>query len=99
MFDYAPVNEILMFEPGESNVNCVPVTIVNDIMLEDTEIFRISVSSFDPDVDLDQNSITTVIIRDDDSKMSHLYLITNKLILYHLCLQVLVWAFPQLHIV
>ena len=61
--DYSPPDGTFTFVANVSL--CVDVTIHDDIVLESTELFQISVTSSDPDVSLDV-STTLVSISDND---------------------------------
>ena len=63
--DFTPLEQIVTFQ---SNVHraCENVVIVDDDVVEDTEVFQIDVSSSDPDVILGQFSSATITVLDDD---------------------------------
>ena len=53
------------FSPSGDTQQCVTISIVEDTILESTEIFRVLLSSSSPDVRLLQN-VTEISVRDDD---------------------------------
>ena len=68
MTDFVPVVQTLTFN---SNVLlCVDVEINDDSVLEDTETFSITLSSSDPHVIVGAVGLASVIISDDDCKLS-----------------------------
>ena len=68
MTDFVPVVQTLTFN---SNVLlCVDVEIYDDSVLEDTETFSITLSSSDPQVIVGAVGVASIIISDDDCKLS-----------------------------
>ena len=51
-----------------ANVQCIPVLITNDTILEENEVFVLSLNTTDEDVILSPNSSVTII--DDDGNCS-----------------------------
>lgn len=49
----------------EEHSQCVEISIVNDLVLEQNEIFTIELSTMDPDVVVGIDAATVVIINDD----------------------------------
>ena len=66
--DFQLVDKVLRFQSRESL--CVNVTILDDDVVEDSEIFGISVSSSDPNVTLGAIPRATIVIFDNDGKFS-----------------------------
>lgn len=65
------------FVPGEAQVE-VPVTLIDDEVLEQTEIFFARVMDLEPRVNLFQAS-ATVVIQDNDGKNNN---INSKIIIF-----------------
>ena len=65
--DFHEVTMDLTFTPdGEmSRVLCVNITVVNDDILEDTEIFSVTISTFDDSVMFKRNTSNVFIIDDE----------------------------------
>ena len=74
--DHMSVYVGLVFTPGTTNIQCHPINITNDTILEDDEVFDVALSTMDDDVILSPN-ITSITILDDDSK----YILLYKLII------------------
>ncbi len=66
---------VLTFSSGASDVSieCMNVSIREDDALETDETFSVTLTTSDDDVDV-VNSMTTVTIRDNDSKLRCYYL-------------------------
>ena len=71
--DYEPLNELLRFSETVSSVS-VNVTLINDILVEDTEMFlaRIAVLTSGTDIVFFPGDTAPVSIIDDDSKLFYL---------------------------
>ena len=68
--DYLSVRRDITFEPVGLLEQCIAVLIINDSVLEDAEMFTVSLESNDADVfGLLQS---TVIVADDDCKINQL---------------------------
>ena len=78
--DFHEVTMDLTFTPdGEmSRVLCVNITVVNDDILEDTEIFSVTISTFDDSVMFKRNTSNVFII--DDEGMYTLQSLTINLV-------------------
>ena len=64
MMDYVPMNQLLTFQ---SNVlMCANVTITDDSVVEDVEVFQVILSSSDPDVIIGTNGTAAITILDND---------------------------------
>ena len=64
--DYSPVNQNLTFSSNE--LMCVDVVVFGDAVLEDTETFQISLTSYDPFVLVGDVGVASIIISDNDGK-------------------------------
>lgn len=66
--DYSPLNDTLSFQPATSAFPlCISINVINDLILENDEMFTVRLSSPDTDVILEsQNAI--VSISDDDGR-------------------------------
>ena len=66
--DYSPLNDTISFQPATSAVPlCISINVINDLILENDEMFTVRLSSADTDVILEsQNAI--VSISDDDGR-------------------------------
>ena len=69
--DYVPFTTSLTFD-DTSNTQVVTVTIINNIIVEATEIFTVVLSSVDPDVNLDETPLT-ILIRDAGKVIVYMY--------------------------
>ena len=68
--DYLSVRRDITFEPVGLLEHCVAVPIINDSVLEDAEMFTVSLESSDEVVfGLSQS---TVVIADDDCKIKYM---------------------------
>lgn len=68
--DYQPIDVLeLVFSPDTDSQQCFNVTIVDDSILEGTEIFHLSILPSNDLAVIPQNSILSVGIENDDSKM------------------------------
>ena len=63
--DYISLSNSPVSFPGSNSV-IVPITIINDDLVEDTEQFRVQLSSSNPDVILNPIQMATVDIIDTD---------------------------------
>lgn len=67
--DYIPIESALSFTQQTSSQQCTNVSIVDDIILENTEQFFVSLASINPSVPVVVSTpVATVNIVDDDSK-------------------------------
>ena len=83
MADFVPVVQTLTFN---SNVSlCVDVEINDDSVLEDTETFSITLSSSDPQVIVGAVGLASIIISDDDCKLSPHYISSLDSSFVHSC--------------
>ena len=64
--DFTPMEQTLMFKSSDDL--CVDVFTIDDSVLEETEIFHITVSSSDPNVTLGVIPTTNIVIVDNDCK-------------------------------
>ncbi len=62
------VNTTLSFGPGVSQV-CITLNILEDVIVEDDEVFKLNLSSDDQAVLITQNTAEVTIAEDDDSKL------------------------------
>ena len=73
--DYSLIPENIIFLPGMTGPQCQSISITDDSILENDEVFVVALSTTDQDVILNP-SITSVTILDDDgiinSKINHL---------------------------
>ena len=64
--DFAEMNASLQFQPGERRM-VVTLTVLNDLLVEDEEIFHVSISVGDPSITVAREN-AFVIIMDTDCK-------------------------------
>ena len=73
--DYTAVNSHFDFQPqpeGQSTSQCSNVSIMDDNVLEATEMFTIELQGIDASVSVDLSANTaTVVIMDNDSRLRH----------------------------
>lgn len=66
--DYSPLNDTILFQPDASGSPlCISINIINDLTLENDEMFTVRLSSPDIDVIVESQN-ATVSISDDDGK-------------------------------
>ena len=71
--DFFPFTETLIFTEGESGRElCHNILINNDDILEETEIYNISLTSTDTDVTINDNTASLMIIDQIDGNFLHL---------------------------
>ena len=71
----------MVFQPEELQLQCVNITIVDEVTLEEDEVFFVSLTSDDPGVVINPpQSLATVVILNDDGKA-----IINQSILIAVC--------------
>ena len=66
-FDYAPTSGVMTFDGAKSR-QCTGVAIIDDSVVENSEIFTFSLSSFDNAVQF-STSAAAVVIQDDADSM------------------------------
>lgn len=60
----------LIFQPGCTNqTSCADIPIVNDLVLEEDEVFKVHLSTGDPGIIILGTDIATITIINDDSKL------------------------------
>ena len=64
--DFAEMNTSLQFQPGERRL-VVTLTLLNDLLVEDEEIFHVSISVGDPSITVAREN-ASVTIMDTDCK-------------------------------
>ena len=67
------IDMTVSFVPGGEKIVCVPLTLLNDTLLEMEEYFRLRIDSVSPAprVIIGNNGLTTLFITDDDSRLNH----------------------------
>ena len=66
--DYSLITENIIFSPGMTGPQCQSISITNDSILENDEVFVVALSTMDQDVILNPSN-TTVTILDDDGNV------------------------------
>lgn len=69
------------FQPGETQMS-VDVVILNDAILEGIEMFTAELTTDNPNVTISSNSISTVLITDNDSMFYGDISVTHLLVFY-----------------
>lgn len=64
--DYSGVSQLLTFLPGENELCTSFISILGDNEIESTEVFQVSLSPINNDINLGSNFDISVIIFDDD---------------------------------
>ena len=67
--DYSLIPENIIFSPGMTGPQCRSISITDDSILENDEVFVLALSTTDQDVNLNP-SITSVTILDDDGNVN-----------------------------
>ena len=62
--DYSGISEVLVFQPGVSELCTSFITIIGDALIEPTEEFLISLTSINTDTNVGGNVLATIL--DDD---------------------------------
>ena len=71
VIDYVALNELILFVPDGPSRICYEITIRDDNVLENDELFRVSLLS--DDLPLSEFVTTFVTVRDDDRKKTAIY--------------------------
>ena len=66
--DYILIPENVIFSPGMTGPQCLSISITDDSILENDEVFAVVLSATDQDVILNPNT-TSVTILDDDGNV------------------------------
>ena len=66
--DFLPLSSLRSFQPGQSDSECVSISIVDDIVPEDTEALVVALTSSDPDVT--NSAFSVVSIEDNDGRIA-----------------------------
>ena len=74
--DYTTVTAQLTFQ-ATVNLQCSSISIIDDTILENDEVFSVQLSTLDPDVNLTP-STATVTIENDDSECHTLHVATDN---------------------
>lgn len=67
--DFLPLSSLRTFQPGQTDSECVPVTIVDDNIPEETEALIVTLTSNDQNV-IPTSSSAVVSIQDNDGTIN-----------------------------
>ena len=85
------MENVLTFSPGVNESCTTIIPIVDDTVLENDEVFSVTLSTTDSDVSIDPSSATVTIV-DNDGKIIH-FVINYKFILILLSIQMSLLAY------
>ena len=68
--DYQQSNAALVFNPGDPLQRDVPIQILEDTIIENTERLLVELTSTDPDVIFSNGNTASISILDDDGMLS-----------------------------
>ena len=64
------VNSLVSFIPGGATTQIRNITIVDDAIVENLEIFTVTATAVTSNVDIDPTTSATILIQDNDGKLS-----------------------------
>ena len=68
--DYSLIPENIIFSPGMTGPQCQSVSITDDSILENNEVFMVALSTTDRDIVLSPSTTSVTIVNDDGNLLT-----------------------------